>query len=580
MISVERSFYDRFPALAEGQGRRWSQPVVELLRRVTCEARINEALQGLAGASGHGFVERALDHLGVRYRVAHTDREHIPAEGRLIVVANHPLGAIDALALLHLVGSVRRDVRILANEFLLGLDPLRPRLLPLDVFSAGAGRTGVGLRAAYRALEQEQTLILFPAGEVSRLRPGGVRDRAWSDGFLRMARRSGAPVLPVHIGARNSPAFYGPSLLAKPLATLLLPREMLAAERCRIDLSIGNPVPSAALALESLRPERVAAHMRRHVYRLPRRKPPVFATTCAVAHPEEPLRVRRALEAGECLGETRDGRQIVLLDADHDSPALREIGRLRELSFRRVGEGTGLRRDLDAFDTWYRHIVLWDAEGLEIVGAYRLGEVGRILTARGLGGLYSSSLFEYGAAAQEFLPHALELGRSFVAPRHWGSRSLDYLWQGIGAYLRRHPDVRHLIGPVSLSASLPDEARACIVVYHERYFGDREGLARARNPARFRIEDRRQAEQAFQGLDAAAAAAALRQRLQALGAGLPVLYRQYVDLCEPDGVRFLGFGVDPGFGHCVDGLIRLDLARLRPARRERYLGRGGAVARA
>ena len=113
-----------------------------------------------------------------------------------------------------------------------------------------------------------------------------------------------------------------------------------------------------------------------------------------------------------------------------------------------------------------------------------------------------------------------------------------------------------------------------------RYFGDREGLARARNPARFRIEDRRQAEQAFQGLDAAAAAAALRQRLQALGAGLPVLYRQYVDLCEPDGVRFLGFGVDPGFGHCVDGLIRLDLARLRPARRERYLGRGGAVARA
>lgn len=572
MISIERSFYERFPTLSEGQGRRWSQPVVELLRRVACETRINEALAGLAGEHGHGFVERALDHLGVRYRVAHTDREHIPAEGRLIVVANHPLGAIDALALLHLVGTVRRDVRILANEVLLGLDPLRPLLLPLDVFSAGAGRTGMGLRAAYRALEQEQALILFPAGEVSRLRPSGVRDRAWSDGFLRMARRSGAAVLPVHIAAHNSPAFYGLSLLAKPLATLLLPREMLAAERSRIELSVGHPVPPAALAVEGVAPGRVAAHMRRHVYRLPRRKPPMFATTCAVAHAEEPLRVRRALEAGERLGQTRDGRQIILLDADPDCPALREIGRLRELSFRRVGEGTGLRRDLDAFDAWFRHIVLWDANALEIVGAYRLGEAGRILPARGLEGLYSSTLFEYGPAASSFLPYALELGRSFVVPRHWGSRSLDYLWQGIGAYLRRHPQVRHLIGPVSLSASLPEEARVWIVAYHQRYFGDREGLARARNPFQPRAEHRRRAAQAFAGHDAESAAVLLRQRLQALGTSLPVLYRQYLDLCDPGGARFLDFGLDPGFGHCVDGLIRLDLDRLRPARRARYLG--------
>lgn len=569
MISVERSFYERFPRLAEGRPRELARPVIELLRRVACEERINAFLAETKGLVGFAFVERAIELLQLRYSVANTDRENIPVEGRVVIVANHPLGALDALALIHLVGSVRRDVKVLANDLLLQFTQLKPLLLPLPVFGGGSAHGGA--RAAYRALENDEALIVFPAGEVSRMRAAGVRDATWSPGFVRLALKTGAPVVPVHIAAQNSPVFYGVSMLAKPLSSLLLPREMFGAARARIELQVGENVPAAALTQSTQQPQRIAQQMRTHVYRLPRRRPTVFPTSTAIAHPEPALAVRRALREAERLGETRDGKQILLLDAHADNPALREIGRLRELAFRRVGEGTGARRDLDRYDLHYRHIVLWDEQALTIAGAYRLGEAGPILRERGPAGLYSASLFDYAPAANEFLDGAVELGRSFVQPAYWGSRSLDYLWQGIGAYLRCRP-VRHLIGPVSLSAALPLAAREWIVHYHRHYFGDPERLAVARNPFVVSAQVEAEASAAWSGRTQAEALAHLRARLDGMGAQLPVLYKQYADVCEPDGVRFLAFGVDPAFGGCVDGLVRLDLTRLRPAKRSRYLG--------
>lgn len=569
MISVERSFYERFPRLAEGRPRELARPVIELLRRVACEERINAFLAETKGLVGFAFVERAIELLQLRYSVANTDRENIPVEGRVVIVANHPLGALDALALIHLVGSVRRDVKVLANDLLLQFTQLKPLLLPLPVFGGGSAHGGA--RAAYRALENDEALIVFPAGEVSRMRAAGVRDATWSPGFVRLALKTGAPVVPVHIAAQNSPVFYGVSMLAKPLSSLLLPREMFGAARARIELQVGENVPAAALTQSTQQPQRIAQQMRTHVYRLPRRRPTVFPTSTAIAHPEPALAVRRALREAERLGETRDGKQVLLLDAHADNPALREIGRLRELAFRRVGEGTGARRDLDRYDLHYRHIVLWDEQALTIAGAYRLGEAGPILRERGPAGLYSASLFDYAPAANEFLDGAVELGRSFVQPAYWGSRSLDYLWQGIGAYLRCRP-VRHLIGPVSLSAALPLAAREWIVHYHRHYFGDPERLAVARNPFVVSAQVEAEASAAWSGRTQAEALAHLRARLDSMGAQLPVLYKQYADVCEPDGVRFLAFGVDPAFGGCVDGLVRLDLTRLRPAKRSRYLG--------
>jgi hypothetical protein len=248
---------------------------------------------------------------------------------------------------------------------------------------------------------------------------------------------------------------------------------------------------------------------------------------------------------------------------------MREIGRLRELSFRAVGEGTGNRRDTDRYDAYYQHIILWDEQDLEIVGSYRVAESKTILQQKGLPALYSSTLFEYQPAMDHVFDRGLELGRSFVQPRYWGKRSLDYLWFGIGAYLRVRPHIRYLFGPVSISGDYNEQAKAMLVHLYQHYFGSHMELARAKSPYNFNrhLISREQ----FCGTDYKSDFIVLKKLLEAQGLSVPTLYKQYVDVCEQDGVRFAGFNVDPDFSNCIDGLVIVDLVRLKPKKRDRYI---------
>ncbi|NII11483.1 lysophospholipid acyltransferase family protein [Oleiagrimonas sp. C23AA] len=568
MLSVERTLTERLPWLA--QHPRICRPLAGLLGRLANESAFNQALLRMGQVEGFDFVETALDHQGVTYRVTQRELEHIPVDGPLLVVANHPLGMRDALALLHLIGSVRRDVKILGNDVLTALPQISRLVMPVDVFGKGAASR---MRSIYRALEEGQALIVFPAGEVSRMSAAGVRDGQWSDGFARIAMRTGTPVLPVHVAARNSAAFYGMSMLAKPLATAMLPREATAKRPVRIGFSVGQLIDADELKQRSSdSAENAAKLMRRHVYRLARHRGLIFGGQAPLAHPEPVDQVRAELEASELLADLKDGKQAYLFQGVSDSPVMRELGRLRELTFRKVGEGTGMRRDIEEYDTHYEHLVLWDPKAMRIVGAYRFGHGGRILSSKGMKGLYSASLFNYTPAIEARLAQGLELGRSFITPAYWRSRALDQLWQGIGLYLQKHPDIRFLFGPVSMSVNLPREAREWIVAAHQHYFGT-PGLASARQPFQVSPLVMEAAKAALAGLAPSDGLGRLKNQLDALGVTLPVLYRQYVDLVEPEGVQFLDFGEDPGFSGCVDGLVMLDLDRLKPAKRARYLGK-------
>jgi putative hemolysin len=568
MLSIDKSLVERLPWLA--QHPRIRRPVAGVLGRLADEAGFNRALKAAGGVEGLPFVDRSLTVLGASSKVNPGDRENIPVDGPLLVVANHPLGIVDALALLQLVGSVRQDVRILGNDWLNLVEPLRPLLLPVDVFGKGAASK---LRNIYRALDNGEALIVFPAGEVSRLGPSGLRDGRWSDGFARLALRSKAPVLPVHIAARNSAMFYGLSMLAKPLSTAMLPREAVTPLRQQIGFTVGALVGAEELEQRSGGdPAQAAKLMRRHVYRVARHRGLIFGGQAPLALPESAADVAAELAAkAEKLADLADGKQALLFAGEADGPVMREIGRLRELTFRKVGEGTGARRDLDAYDGYYEHLVLWDPQPQRIVGSYRFGHGGKIIAERGLPALYTSSLFNYSPALESRLAQGLELGRSFIAPAYWKSRALDQLWQGIGLYLQRHPELRYLFGPVSMSINLPREAREWIAAAHQHYFGA-PGLAAARQPfiVSGEVLDRVRADLA--GLEPAEGLGKLKHHLDALGVSMPVLYRQYVDLVEPKGVQFLDFGEDPGFSGCVDGLVMLDLANLKPAKRARYLG--------
>ncbi|HET7126764.1 MAG TPA: GNAT family N-acetyltransferase, partial [Lysobacter sp.] len=295
----------------------------------------------------------------------------------------------------------------------------------------------------------------------------------------------------------------------------------------------------------------------------------------AIAAPVEPVLVRAGVEAMRSLGTTGDGKQIRVGTLSADSPLLREIGRLRELTFRAAGEGTGRSLDLDAWDSWYEHIVLWDAAESKIAGAYRIARGAPVLAAHGIRGLYTASLFDYADDAIARIAQGMELGRSFVAPDYWGSRSIDYLWQGIGAYLRAHPKVRYLFGAVSISAALPPQARAQIVAHYAHFHGGVDGEVVSKRPFAYAAAESQDA-----ALDADTAFRVLKANLDALGAQVPMLYKQYVDLCEPGGARFLAFGVDPDFSDAVDGLIEVDISRMRTKKRQRYLGETGVQAEA
>lgn len=564
MLDFEKTIIQRWPGLFSGAGAGITRPILRGLHRFTGLAQAERFLAEHPHLEGLEFVEGILRHLDTRYRVDDLERQRIPLTGPCLIVANHPLGGLDAMALLKMVGDLRRDVRIVSNEWLSMLAPLRSLLLPVRVFG---GRSGdEQLSAIDSALTAGAAVIVFPAGEVSRLGWRGIADRNWRNGFVRFGLKHQAPVLPVHVNARNSFGFYAGAALAGPLGTALLPRELFKPRALRIEMRVGRPWSLPAEPQPGMLAKTLAATVQRAVERLKHGIDVLPARPEAVAHPGHHDALLTAIASLDQLGETGDGKRILLAPPGSPCVLLRELARLRELTFRAVGEGSGKALDWDRFDAWYDQIVLWDPEVQRIVGAYRVGQTAKILAERGLAGLYTSTLFKFDRRLDDVLSAGLELGRSFVVPDYWGTRSLDYLWYGIGAYLRRYPQLRYLFGTVSISGALPRAARDGLVGYYQRYYGGEQGLARAEHPYAAPA-----LEFAYGELNAEQAFRVLRDNLARLGARVPTLYKQYTELCEPGGAGFLAFGIDPDFNHAVDGLILVDLNQVTPRKRQRYL---------
>lgn len=567
MLNVEQMIEQQLPQVDR---QSWFyRPVKGFLSYLLHEQDFQNFAKRYPHLQGLEFVEQVLDYFNFSYAVRDNELERIPATGRVVIIANHPIGSLDGLALLKLVSEIRPDVKVLANQLLMALPPLHPLLLPVNNMTGGTERRRLDAIAAH--LAAEGALILFPAGEVSRLKPNGIRDGKWHSGFLRFASQSKAPILPIYIGGRNSALFYSASMLYKPLATLLLVKEMFKQQRKSITLRIGESIPFDSFNNLQLELADKVKLFKKHLYRLAKDKAPLFKTQSAIAHPEERAVLKKAVESCLLLGETGDDKKIYLYHHQQSSPVMREIGRLRELAFRAVGEGCGQRRDIDHFDSHYEHLILWDSDDLEIVGAYRFANTARVIADHGLAGLYTASLFQFSAQMQPYLAQGLELGRSFVQPRYWGKRSLDYLWYGIGAYLKQYPELRYLFGGVSLSNSYPQAARDLMVYFYSLYFQDEQRTAVSNQPYQLPHAILQQLQQHFSGQDYAADFVQLKHLLANMGVSIPTLYKQYSELCEPGGVKFLAFGTDPDFADCIDGLVLVDLTQLKAQKRARYL---------
>lgn len=563
MFSIDDVLHDLYP---QNSTSPW-------LKRVLKKLLHEEEFQTFAARHRHlkglDMVEQVLEHLHIRCDIAARELEQIPDSGPLVVVANHPTGTLDGLVLLYALSRVRRDVKVVANRMLSHLEPLSSLFIAVDNLGNRTRKSAV--RQMEAQLERGGVLLFFPAGEVSRPAAQGIVDKTWNPGFVKLASRYRATVLPVHLGGRNSLAFYSASLLSPGLAMLMLIGEMFRKRGDTLPVTIGERIPWRYWHEPDAATQETAARFRQHVLRLGQGRKGVFRSECAIARPEDRATLRHSLAQAEVLGQTPDGKTIYLWQRQgaEEAPVLRELGRLREIAFRAVGEGSGRRRDVDRYDDDYQHLILWDDAALEIVGAYRFTPCADLVAQHGPEALYSHTLFHYDDRMRAVLSQGIELGRSFIQPQYWGRRGLDYLWSGIGAYLARYPHYRYLFGPVSISGGLPPAARDLLVAFYRLWFPASEALAASRRPYPVSLPD---ALAQFSGEDYVEDLTRLKSLLGNLGCGIPPLYKQYSELCEPGGVQFIDFGSDPAFNNCVDGLVLVDLTRLKASRRDRYIG--------
>ncbi len=512
---------DRIPAAV-----RWpleTALAIPALRRVYRRVRDGEH------GSREAFEKRVLRALDIRPHVTDADLLSIPAVGAVVIAANHPHGALDGLLLLDLVRRVRPDVRVLANRFLDRIPELRDSCFFVDPFEGpqAAARSRAGLRAAHVWLRRGGVLVVFPAGEVGHTWiDGSLHDSAWKGTFERLADATGARVVPAVIDGRNSRMFYAAGRLQPWMRTALLGRELLNKRGQTIRVRFG-------------------------------------------AHDDIASEIAR-LDERACLVESGTFR-VLCATADAIPSTLREIGRLREIAFRAVGEGTGRGVDLDEFDRSYVHLFAWDAERQQIVGAYRIGRADRIASAIGVRGLYTRTLFNYDERLLTRLgAPALELGRSFVRAEYQKTHNaLLLLWRGIGAFVARHPQYRFLFGPVSISARYSDASRALLIEFLRQHNLDRElaDLVEAATPARFTAPTDGLVAQSLEEVNR------LLARSERDGKGMPVLLRQYLNL----NARLIAVNVDRDFADAVDALMVVDLTTLSPIMLQRYLGKRGSA---
>lgn len=561
--------------------------------------RIAENLAGLGGledlynriSGGDGrleFLKRAERELGVETKVPPADLGRIPKRGPVVMVANHPFGALEGVLLARLLLEVRPDVKIMANYLLSRVPELRDMFIFVDPFDSvhSVENNLKPLRESIAWLENGGLLLVFPAGEVSHLSwsKREVREAPWSAVAAGLARRTRAPAVSIHIAGRNGALFQAAGLLHPRLRSALLPRELINKKGRTVNIRIGNPITYKQLArYQNAREATGFLKRRNYLLALSQRQAGDSPAAVAKQRPAAPGACRSLGAAAEVSSLPREqiltesGNFQVLCASRQQIPSLvEEVGRVRELCFRRVGEGTGRERDLDRFDDYYLHLCLWDRKEQVLAGGYRLGQADKIVANLGVQGLYTSTLFRFKPEFfQNFRP-ALELGRSFVHPTYQRSYSgLMLLWKGIGLFVARHPQYRFLFGPVSVSNAYTPLSRWLIMKFlNKRHASPLTPLVRAVTPPRFASGSDIRLQSLVNELENVEELSNLVSEVEPSGWGVPIMLKQYLKLAA----KAVAWNVDPGFGHVLDCLMAANLLDSDARSLQRYMGKPGAEA--
>lgn len=553
----------------------WALMKLLRLSRLNAIYKRNKHLQGL------DFLNRILDEFEIQFEIPEEDLRNIPKEGAFITISNHPLGGIDGILLLKLLLEKRPDFKIMANFLLQRIKPLAPYVMPVNPFEShkDAKSSVVGFKQTIKHLQDGMPLGLFPAGEVSVSREGQlVVDKPWEEAAMKLAKKAQVPVIPIYFHAKNSKLFYTLSKISDTLRTAKLPSELLTQRKRTIYIRIGKPI-SVSVQNEYQDIESYTEFLRKKTYILANAfeqdKKFIPLATVLKAHkaPKEPEEivepVGTELVENEITRITEKGYRLlknnnyeVFLAPHAEIPnIIKEIGRLREITFREVGEGTNASIDLDSFDEYYHHLFLWDTESKKVAGAYRMGLGAEIFPKYGIDGFYTHSLFRFEPELYDMMSKTIEMGRAFVIPEYQQKpMPLFLLWKGIAHTTLRFPEHHYLLGGVSISNQFSNFSKSLMIEFMKSNFYDPYVAQYVRPKKEFKVK-LKDADKDFIFDETQADLNKFDKIIDELEPGnlrLPVLIKKYIK----QNARVIAFNVDPMFNNAIDGLMYIRIADL------------------
>ncbi|MCM8537629.1 MAG: lysophospholipid acyltransferase family protein [Lentisphaeraceae bacterium] len=545
-----------------------------LIERATGLSKVKKVYnEDLSHLEEGEFIDQAIQKLKVNYSLNKEQLANIPQEGPVILVANHPFGVHDSLLLSAILREARPDYKIMANSFFSNIRNMHDKLILVDAFDKQNRQNVRPLKESVKFLKSGGALGVFPAGSVSHLEFNNrhFTDSEWSETIAGLVELTGATVVPIYFSGRNSIAFNLAGLLHDKLRTAFLARELMKRKE-EIQINIGAPIKADYLKKMPNRRQMVD-YLKMRCYLLADQgsntSEAASKTVVAKSAVVEPLLLDELVNEinslpSECHLLDYKDCSVFCARAKQIPNALYEIGRLREVTFREVEEGTGKDIDLDEYDETYLHLFIWHRENKEIVGAYRMGEVD-LLTKKSLSGLYTSNFYKFD---QDFINDhkmALEMGRSFIRKEYQRKPfSLLLLWRGICSYVARNPQYRFLFGAVSMSDEYDPKSRALTAAL----LLDRQCQLEAKTPVNIKLNSEIKSFCSKYHFDKSEDLSELVRGIEDDGKDIPVLIKQYMKL----GGRFHSFCVDPDFGNTLDGLIVVDLPNAPTRNLKQYMG--------
>lgn len=521
------------------------------------------------------FLNGILDEMEIKFEIPEEDLKRLPKDGAYITISNHPLGGIDGILLLKLMLEREPNFKIIANFLLHRIVPLKKYIMPVNPFEnhKDAKSSVVGIKETLRHLSDGKPLGIFPAGEVSTYKDGKlVVDKPWEEGALKLIRKAKVPVVPIYFHAKNSRLFYWLSKIDDTLRTAKLPSELLTQRDRVIKVRIGKPISvNEQNEIESF--EEYSEFLRKKTYMLanPFEKDSKLIDTASLKIPKAPKKIVtpasepkmidevNALRGSDCRLLQSKNYEVFFATAKSIPNILHEIGRLREITFREVGEGTNESIDLDKFDQYYHHMFLWDDETKRIAGAYRMGLGSEIYPKYGLEGFYLNDLFRFEPELHDMMHKSIEMGRAFIVKEYQQKpMPLFLLWKGIIHTTLRYPEHKYLLGGVSISNQFSDFSKSLMIEFMKSNYYD-PYIAQYIHPKKAYKVKLKDADKDFIFDEAESDLNKFDKIIDELEPGnlrLPVLIKKYIK----QNARVVAFNVDPLFNNAVDGLMYIRIA--------------------